>query len=175
MTKSKWLPSKDSWWTFAFNSFLLLSTLLIGNYWISNKLNSITATRVEAQSLADKKIQFVSEFTKLGQSRIYLGENFYFNFISVTPESVLDDAWNRYSNAVIEWNSQNLFNPIFIEHYFGHDMRDRFEKQLNPKLIALHIMLDDLHQGKTRHDAKEVMENAKNEMYRFAEDLIASK
>jgi flagellar biosynthesis/type III secretory pathway chaperone len=172
VNEGSWLPDKQTVYSFVFNFLLLTVTLIAGHFYIPQFLEDTEAHRIQAQNLLEKKNAFVAEFSKQGQSRIYLAENFYRITQDDSLSSARTNAWERYFESVVKWNEQNLFNPLFIEEYFGRQMRDRFEQELNPKLSSLHDMLYDLKFGRHRPDAEGVIETAKNEMYRFAEDMI---
>lgn len=171
----KFLPSKNNIYNFLFNLILLTITLVFGNFYINHKLLIIDQNKLEQKNLIEKKNEFIKNFTKLGQSKIYLSENYYYNKINSEEEHVLSRSWENYMNSIAMWNSENLLNPIFIKYYFGEKMQDRFYNNLLPKFTILHMNLLNIRDGKEVDNMEDIIEDAKHELFIFSEDLMFKK
>ena len=172
MLKPKYLPSKNTIYQFLFNILLLFTTLLIGNYYISAKLFDINQAKLERKNFIEKQNEFVRGFTVLGQARIYLAENYFYNYINKENDDVLKRSWQQYMGAVQEWNKENLLNPIFIKYYFGEKMQDEFYNDLLPKMVILHKALLKIRDGDKVDNMEGIIEDAKHELFVFSEKLI---
>ena len=90
---NKLKPSRDVFYTFVFNLILLVFTLWIGGYYINAKLLEIDQKKTEQQNMIKERSEFVKNFTKLIQSRIYLSENYYQNVRAKEKEAILNRSW----------------------------------------------------------------------------------
>lgn len=167
-------PSRDVFYTFVFNFILLGLTLWIGGYYINTKLLEIDQKKTEQQNTIKEKSEFVKNFTKLIQSRIYLSENYYQNVRAKEKEATLNRSWENYMNAVKLWSEENLLNPIFIKYYFGDEMQHEFYNEVQPKLFNLHCALLEIRNGKEIKNIEEIAEEAKHEAFIFSEKLMFS-
>ena len=129
----KYLPTKNNFYNFLFNFILLSLTLIVGNYYINFELQGINQQKIEQQNLIEKRNDFIKEFTELGQRRIYLAENYFWNVRNKENKEILSRSWENYMGAVSEWNNKNLLNPIFIKYYFGESSQNEFYNNLGSR------------------------------------------
>jgi hypothetical protein len=170
--KYKFIPSKEIIYQFISNLILLILTLFIGNYYISYKLQKIEGVVIEQKKQIENKIEFVKNFTKLGQSRIYQAENYIENKKNSETEEVLIRSWENYMDAVKLWNEENLRNPIFIKLYFGLEMQKEYYNDLLPEFISLHKSLLELRTGKKIDNIDDILEGSKHKLFVFSEKMI---
>lgn len=173
--KSKFLPNNETIYQFISNLILLGITLLIGNYYINHKLQSVNLINVENQKQIENKIEFVKHFTMLGQSRIYQAENYIKNKKSFENSEIIVRSWEDYMNTIKLWNEENLRNPIFIKLYFGIEMQNEYYNQLLPKFITLHESLLEMREGKKIENIEALLESAKHGLFIFSEKMIFNK
>jgi len=170
--KSKFLPTKDNIYSFIFNLILLGLTLIIGGYYINYQLVKINQQNASQQNLIEKRNEFIKEFTVSGQKRIYLAEQYSQNLRNHESEQVLNRSWENYMNAVEDWNSRNLLNPLFISYYFGNENRNEFYNVLAINISELHKDLLSLRDGKNVNIDSSI-EDAKHELFIFSEKLLS--
>ena len=116
---------------------------------------------------------FVQNFSVLGQTRIYLSERLYFNIIGKQDPKVISDSLEDYRKSVNVWNYENLSNPIFIEYYYDHDMRLKFENELLPELTSLNDSLYELRKsGTTTENIPEKIRKIKDVFYNLNDQMI---
>lgn len=165
-------PSKDNVYQFIFNALLIIITILAGFHFVDSRIATINQNWSERREWVEKKNDFVETFALVGQSRIYLGENYYFNSISGESISKLDSSWEAYMVSVADWNKRNLLNPIFIEYYFDQELKNRYNDSLVPKMRNLHLALLDIREGKSVPEIENTIEEAKHELFIFSEKLM---
>jgi len=116
---------------------------------------------------------FVQNFSVLGQTRIYLSERLHFNIIGKQDPKVISDSLEDYRKSVNVWNYENLSNPIFIEYYYDHDMRLKFENELLPELTSLNDSLYELRKsGTTTENIPEKIRKIKDVFYNLNDQMI---
>ena len=170
----KYLPAKSVIWNFIFNLTLLIVTLLVGNYYISTRIFDINQEKLEKQNFIEKQNEFINNFTKIGQSRIYLAERFYYDSINNEDTDTIQKSWNDYMKATIGWNKNNLLNPIFIKYYFGDNMQEEFYNNLLPKMVNMHNKLLEFRKGNKTNNIKNSIEKTKHELFIFSGKLISN-
>jgi len=173
--KKNYLPNKNNIYNFIFALIILTTTFFIGNWYIPKKLNEINHEKIKNQNLSEKREDFIKNFTKLGQNRIYLAEVYYRNKKESEKIDILDRAWENYYNSVMLWNEENLLFPLFIKDYFSNDLQKEFYDVLQKRLVSLHEEIIKLRDNKEAKNIDELIESAKNEMFIFSEKLISIK
>ena len=169
-----WVPPRESFHNFIFNSILLIFTLWLGYLIIPSVLQKSNFERLEEQNYIEKRNEFLKEFTYLGQSRIYLAERYFKNIKAGENEEILKNSWDQYMESVVAWNNTNLLNPIFIAYYFNNDAKDDYYNKLQIKFVELHEGLLELRDGKKINEIKgdDLIEAAKNELFAFSERMF---
>lgn len=167
-------PSKNSVYSFIFNFILLVITLSLGYYYIPHELQKFNQENVYQQDFIKSKNEFIRRFTILGQSRIYQAERYYKNIKENESKDVINKSWNDYMITVIDWNKENLLNPIFLNYYFNNKVKDEYNNDLILKLVKLHEALLKIRDGENieNEEIEKLIENAKHELYVFCEQLI---
>lgn len=151
-------PSKDT----TYNILGIIFLVLVGSYLLPQNIS-----KNEARSA------FISNFSRMCETRVYLAERYYMNIRDKEKQDVVDVSWKDYMNSVIEWNSENLTTPLFIEYYFGKSVRSIFTEELLPKMLVLHNdLLEIRNQGKTNEDIQKDIENVKHFIFIFNEKLL---
>lgn len=173
--KKDYLPNKNNTHNFIFNLLLLMVTLLLGNFYIGNKLAMLNQEKVEQQNLINKREEFIKNFAEIGQRRIYLAEVYYKNFKAKENTIITDESWYNYMESVRDWNYKNLLNPIFIGYYFGQENKEYFYQDLQIKFVRLHESLIKLRDGEGDLYLDQEIEGAKHTLYIFTENIMAVK
>lgn len=168
----KILPSKKQSYDFLLKLVLIFVTAWAAFYVVESKSADINRRWSEQAELSAQKTKFVEDFTLLGQSRVYLAEVFVLNVQTNESRGVLDRSWQNYIDSVSKWNKHNVLNPIFIEEYYGTELKDRYHNNLLPKFSALHDRVLDARAGNVSSDFPQVLESAKNEFFVFSETLM---
>lgn len=166
-------PSRGELQRFVTSLILLGITLIAGYFYIPSRLAEISTNNLEQKDILEKKNNFLKHFIILGQSRIYLAENYYLNIKSYETQATLARSWDEYMQSVVAWNKENLLNPIFIGYYFGEEEKDRFNNELLPKMVNLHSKLLKIKKGEIVGNMPETIESAKHELFIFSEKLIS--
>ncbi len=172
MNIKKYLPTKENVYHFISNFTLLIITLSVGHYYINNRLQKINRSEIIQQELINQQTNFIKNFVKLGQSKIYQAENYYNNNLAKENQTVLIRSWENYMYTVKLWNKENLLNPIYIKLYFGNEMQNEFYNNLLPKLIILHESLLKIRDEEKVDNMEQIIENAKHELFIFSEKMI---
>jgi len=175
MKLNNYLPSKDNVYNFIFSFILLSITLVLGYFYLPKKLQEYNNQRFEQQNYMEKKNEFIQKLTILGQTRIYNAERFYKNSKENIGKNDLEKSWNDYMQSVVNWNKENISNSIFIGYYFDNSFKDKYNNDLVVRLSRLHETLVDLKNSKGIKDIDKLLENAKNGMYVFNEELLNYK
>lgn len=170
----KLLIDKGAFQAFVFNLILLLITLFLGNYYLTNKINILNNKQIERQNIVTSKKEYIHNFTTLGQSRIYFAESYIKSYESKENLDTLDVSWTKYIQSVNDWNKENLSNSIFIKYYFGSDSKNEFDDLLK-KFANLHEDLLRMKDGKIISNIDEELETAKHSLYILSESLIDSQ
>ena len=168
----KLLPTKDFVYSFVSGLILLGLTLIIGSYWIPYNLARFDHENSLRQNLIENRNQFIKEFTQTGQKRIFLAERFVQNLKNHESKQVIENSWDDYMGAVVDWNSRNLLNPIFISYYFDSNLQKEYYDTLLKKNLDLHNNLLIIRAGKNINIDSSV-EEAKHELFIFSEKLIS--
>ncbi|MEA2088906.1 MAG: hypothetical protein U9O55_03655 [Patescibacteria group bacterium] len=169
---SKIRPSKNNIYSFLFNALLLSATLWFGHYYIKVKLIKIDQEKIEYQNLVDEKKEFIKNFARLAENKIYSAENFYKNKIGGVDNKILDRSWENYMQATYEWSGEHVLNSVFIGYYFSNELKDEYNNILVPRFEILHSNLVKTKEGECVADMENIIENAKNELYIVTERLL---
>lgn len=168
------LPEKETVYKFIFGIITVLITAFVGYFFIESQTTRINQNWIEQREWVQERNKFIENFTVLGQRRIYLSENYYINKTTYESPEVLNESWKNYLNSIIAWNEKNLLNPIFIEYYFGKEAKNRFNEQLLPKMVNLHASILRLRNGENVSNMENIIEEAKNELFLFSEEMMFS-
>lgn len=116
---------------------------------------------------------FVKAFARTNHNRVFWSEKFYRNLSEREDQASIENAWSEYSNSVNDWNSENVYNALFIEYYFGLELRSEFESTLPPAFIGLHEHLLELKKfGTTTTDIAAEIEWVKNRTFHISEKML---
>jgi hypothetical protein len=151
---------------------LIFITAWIGYYLVDLKSADINRQWSEQRELVEQRTKFVQQFTLLGQSRLYYAEVYVLNVESDETKEVLDRSWQNYIEAVSNWNQHNVLNPIFLEEYYGKDLKNKYHDDLLINFSNLHYKVLQAREGKDVEDFPEVLEKAKNSFFVFSEILM---
>lgn len=167
MKISKYLPDKKQLWNFI---FVLAGAFLI-SFFIDAKAVEVSQTWAEQREAERQKSEFVENLSVLGFSRIYHAEVFYSNKISNEKDDVIDDSFQLYMDSVKTWNKYNIMNSIFLEKYYGKEIKDEYSTVLLLKLVDLHESVLSIRKGRQVSNFKDILEEAKHRMFIFNEKL----
>lgn len=163
----RYLPDKKQFWNFV---FVILGAIVI-YFFVDSKTIELSQTWTEQQEIAHQKAVFVEKLSVLGFSRVYYAEVYYLNKTSNESAEVIDKSFELYIDSVAEWNKQNVLNSIFLNKYFGEDVKNNYNDDLLPTLISLHQAVLDIRDNQNVQNFKETLEKAKNKMFVFNENL----
>ena len=165
---------KSLWQFFNTPLFLLLLTLVAGNFYLPGLLaNSQLKYQKELRD-NEMKHEYSLSLLDMSWKRLFLAKNFYWNVNSSDFEDRKNDLWNEYFSSVKEWNMSLVGNFFTLEKYYDKNTRNYFDNEVSINFVKLHEELLKIRHGE-KYDSDEIdrlFSTLDNRMYILAEKLF---
>lgn len=106
--------------------------------WVGLKPNALQLARDH------EKTQFSRDLTRAAWGRLFLMRRYLTGAQNNFSDAQREKEWERYSNALDEWNRDLMVNILLLQQLYGASKRKEFEERIQPAFGDLHRCLESL-------------------------------
>jgi len=112
-----------------------------------DKIAIWTGLKPNALQLAadDARARFSRELSRAAWYRYYLMFRYLALVKGKNPESDRERVWNKYQEALEDWNRDLVLNELSLRQYYGGEKSSELKHRIQPQFSKLHSCLEGLH------------------------------